>query len=57
VKVLAYISGYDGCGYYRIQLPAKFLNKVEDIHVRIASQYLNKDIDWADIVNSFKKQN
>jgi len=57
MKVLAYISGYDGCGYYRIQLPAKYLNKVKDIHVKIATQYLNKDIDWADILVLQKQTN
>jgi len=57
MKVLAYISGYDGCGYYRIQLPAKFLNKVNDVHVRIATQYVNKDIDWADLVVLQKQTN
>jgi len=57
MKVLAYISGYDGCGYYRIQLPSKFLNKVKDIHVRIATQYVNKDIDWADLVVLQKQTN
>lgn len=57
MKVLAYISGYDGCGYYRIQLPSKFLNKVKDVHVKIATQYANKDIDWADLVVLQKQTN
>ncbi len=57
MKVLAYISGYDGCGYYRIQSPARFLNKVQDVHVRIATQYTNKDIDWADIIVLQKQTN
>ena len=57
MKVLAYISGYDGCGYYRIQLPSKFLNKVKDVHVKIATQYVNKDIDWADLVVLQKQTN
>ena len=57
MNVLAYISGYDGCGYYRVQLPAKFLNKYGDFHFKISTQYLNKDIDWADIVVLQKQTN
>lgn len=57
MNVLSYISGYDGCGYYRVQLPAKYLNKVNDIHFKIATQYSNKDIDWADIVVLQKQTN
>jgi len=57
MKVLAYISGYDGCGYYRVQLPARFLNKVKDIHVKVATQYSNKDIDWADLLVLQKQTN
>jgi len=57
MKVLAYISGYDGCGYYRIQLPAKFLNKVKDTHVKLATRYSKKDIDWADMLVLQKQTN
>ncbi len=57
MRVLAYISGYDGCGYYRIQLPSKFLNKVKDFHFKISTQYVHKDIDWADIIVLQKQTN
>lgn len=57
MNILAFISGYDGCGYYRVQLPAKFLNKVEGFHFKIATQYTNKDIDWADLVILQKQTN
>lgn len=57
MNILAYISGYDGCGYYRVQLPAKFLNKLEDVHFKIATQYSNQDIAWSDIVVLQKQTN
>jgi len=57
MRILIYISGYDGCGYYRVQLPAKYLNKMKDVHVKIATQFIHKDIDWADIVVLQKQSN
>ena len=57
MKILYYISGYDGCGYYRVQLPAKLLNKIPGITAKIASQYDNNDINWADIVVIQKQTN
>lgn len=57
MNILYYISGYDGCGFYRVQLPAKFLNKIPGVHARISYQYENKDIGWADIVVLQKQTN
>lgn len=57
MKVLCYISGYDGCGYYRIQSPAKYLNKYSDVMCKISTQYSKEDISWADIVILQKQVN
>ena len=48
MKILCYLSGYDGCGYYRIQQIMKYLNKHKDIHAKISTQYSKKDIEWCD---------
>lgn len=50
MKILYYISGYDGCGYYRVQLPAKYLNKRKDVSCKISSEYQKEAIDWADLI-------
>lgn len=50
MNILFYISGYDGCGYYRVQMIAKYLNKMPDVYAKISSVYSNEDIKWADIV-------
>jgi glycosyltransferase involved in cell wall biosynthesis len=57
MKILYYISGYDGCGYYRVQLVAKYLNRLPDVHARIVYQYDNNDIDWADVIVIQKQSN
>lgn len=57
MNILAYISGYDGCGYYRIQLMAKYLNRLPDVHVKILTEYQEKDIDWSDIIVLQKQVN
>lgn len=50
MNILYYISGFDGCGYYRVQMIAKYLNKMPDVHAKISTQYNTEEIDWADIV-------
>jgi len=50
MRVLYYISGYDGCGYYRIQMIAKYLNKLPNTQAKISFTYANEEISWADIV-------
>ena len=57
MKLLFFISGWDGCGYYRIQLMAKYLNKLPEVHAKISSEYSREDIDWADIVILQKQTN
>lgn len=57
MKLLFFISGYDGCGYYRVQLIAKYLNKFPEVHAKIASQYSKVDIDWSDILILQKQVN
>lgn len=49
MKILAYISGFDGCGLFRIQLPFKYLAKAGHL-VRISHRYDEEEIKWADIV-------
>ena len=39
MKILCYLSGYDGCGYYRIQQIMKYLNKHKDIRGASNSQH------------------
>lgn len=50
MKILYYISGYDGCGYYRVQLIAKYLNKLPNVLAKISFSYSHSDISWADII-------
>jgi glycosyltransferase involved in cell wall biosynthesis len=50
MNVLYLLSGYDGCGYYRVELPAKYLNKLPDVHAKITTTYTKEDIDWADLM-------
>jgi glycosyltransferase involved in cell wall biosynthesis len=57
MKILAYISGFDGCGYYRIQLMAKYLNKLPNVHVKVSYEYNMDDIKWADIIVIQKQVN
>jgi len=57
VKILFYISGYDGCGYYRVQMVAKYLNKLPNITAKISSQYDNNEIKKADIIVVQKQTN
>jgi glycosyltransferase involved in cell wall biosynthesis len=57
MKILAFISGYDGCGYYRIQLMAKYLNKLPDVHVKISFEYNKNLMDWADLIILQKQVN
>lgn len=57
MNILYYISGYDGCGYYRVQLPAKYLNRLKDVHAKISMEYNKSDIEWADIIVLQKQSN
>jgi len=57
MKIAFYISGFDGCGYYRVQLVAKYLNRIEGVHAKIFSQYSKGDIRWADIIVLQKQSN
>ena len=57
MNILYYISGYDGCGYYRLNLPARFLNKVPDVHAKISNKYSISEISWADIIVLQKQTN
>jgi len=49
MKILAYISGFDGCGLFRIQLPFKYLAKAGHL-VRVSHRYDEDEIRWADVV-------
>lgn len=49
MKILAYISGFDGCGLFRIQLPFKYLAKAGHL-VRISHRYDDEEIKWADLI-------
>lgn len=44
------ISGWDGCGYYRIQVVAKYLNKIPGITVKVSNVVSKTEIRWCDIV-------
>lgn len=55
MNILGYISGFDGCGLFRLQLPFKYLNKMPDVTARISFKYDQADIDWADLI-IFQKQ-
>lgn len=57
VNILFYISGYDGCGYYRVQVAAKYLNKNPNVFAKISTAYSNEEISWADIVVLQKQSN
>lgn len=57
MRILFYISGYDGCGYYRVQMIAKYLNKIPDVFAKISTVYSNEEIKWADIVVLQKQSN
>lgn len=57
MKILYYISGYDGCGYYRVQMIAKYLNKIPDVFAKISSVYSNEEINWADVIVLQKQSN
>ena len=50
MKILGYISGFDGCGLFRLQLPFKYLNKKPNVVAKISFVYDKLDIEWADIV-------
>jgi glycosyltransferase involved in cell wall biosynthesis len=49
-KILGYISGFDGCGLFRLQMPFKYLNRMPDTMAKISFKYDKSDIEWADIV-------
>lgn len=57
MKILAFISGYDGCGYYRVQLVAKYLNKLPDVYMKISFEYSKELMDWADLIILQKQVN
>lgn len=57
MRILAFTSGYDGCGYYRISLMAKYLNKLEDFHVKVTTEYKPSEIEKADILILQKQVN
>lgn len=57
LKILYMISGYDGCGYYRVQMPAKYLNKNPNIHAKITSEYSKEHMEWPDLIVLQKQSN
>ena len=57
MNILAYLSGYDGCGFYRLQSPAKYLNRIPNVTYKIATVYSKEDIAWSDIVILQKQTN
>ena len=50
MKILTFISGFDGCGYYRAAVPSLALNKYPGVEARIQTTYNKQAIDWADII-------
>lgn len=50
MKILGMISGFDGCGLFRLQLPFKYLNKMPDTVAKISFKYDKEDIEWADVI-------
>jgi processive 1,2-diacylglycerol beta-glucosyltransferase len=57
LNILSLISGYDGCGFYRVQTPGKYLNKCDDIHYKITTEYNLQNIEWADLIVLQKQSN
>jgi len=50
LKIVFFISGWDGCGYYRVQVVAKYLNKIKGVQVKISQTICKSEIQWADII-------
>lgn len=50
MKILGCISDFDGCGYFRMQMPFKYLNMTTDCHAKIVYKFREEDIKWADLV-------
>lgn len=50
MNIVTFISGYDGCGYYRAVVPSLALNKFPNIKATIQTQYSKPIINWADII-------
>jgi glycosyltransferase involved in cell wall biosynthesis len=50
MKILGYISGFDGCGLFRLQIPFKYLNKIPNVTARISFKYDKEELEWADII-------
>lgn len=50
MKILAMTSGFDGCLYYRQSVPAEYINKSKEHHMRISFVYSYDEINWCDIM-------
>lgn len=50
MNILGYISDFDGCGYYRIQLPFKYINLTDSNHAKTVYKFREEDIKWADLI-------
>lgn len=50
MNILGYISGFDGCGLFRLQIPFKYMNREPGITAKISFVYDKEEIEWADII-------
>lgn len=50
MKILGYISGFDGCGLFRMQIPFKYLSQKDNVFTKISFKYSEDEIRWADII-------
>jgi len=50
MNILTFISGFDGCGYYRAAVPSLALNKYPGVVARIQTAYSEEALDWADLI-------
>ena len=55
MNILHYISGKDGCGYYRCIVPAIAINQYEGYQAHIRTYFSKEAIDWANVI-IFQKQ-
>ena len=49
MKILFCISNWDGCGYYRVQIVSKYLNKIPGIQTKIVNHIAKSDLRWCDL--------
>lgn len=55
MNILHYISGKDGCGYYRCVVPSLAINQYKGYQAHIKTIFSKEAIDWADVI-IFQKQ-